>query len=243
MAEQGTSIPIPPTIIVDVELLEPDPDNPNEEDAETFTELVENIRQHGFIEPIVAWRPEGYGDRLRIVGGEHRWRAAQFLDLPQVPVVVLPVESLEEASILLIRMNAIRGKLNPFKFTKMFNALRKQYDPDELRRRMGLVNDRAFKQLYRDVRATLPPEVKKKLDATRREIHDVYDLANVVRGALAEFGETLAHSYAVLEYGGKRHYVIRLSERAFKNVERMAGECSQNGTDINDTLVELWERD
>jgi ParB family chromosome partitioning protein len=66
---------------------EEDPDNPRFESLpEEFAALVENVRLHGILQPIVVRRLEN--NRLRIRFGARRFRAAMQLGLPDAPYVV-----------------------------------------------------------------------------------------------------------------------------------------------------------
>ena len=68
-------------------LIEEDPENPRFEHApEDFDALVEDVRVHGILQPIVVRRlPSG---KLRIRFGARRYRAAVHLGLADVPYVV-----------------------------------------------------------------------------------------------------------------------------------------------------------
>src|SRR3972149_8307446 len=73
------AMPEPQLIMLDVDACEPSDWNPNVEDLATFNELVENIRQVGMVDPIQV---VSLGDdKYRIVGGEHRWKAARLAGL------------------------------------------------------------------------------------------------------------------------------------------------------------------
>ena len=52
---------------------------------------------------------------------------------------------------------------------------------------------------------------------------------------------TLDHHFAMFEFGGKVHVVVRCSDRAFKNLERLADACMDRHQDINDVLVPMLE--
>ena len=53
--------------------------------SENLVDLVESIKEHGIIEPlVVAKTPAGF----QIIAGERRWRAAKIVGLKTVPVVV-----------------------------------------------------------------------------------------------------------------------------------------------------------
>ncbi|MFA6518549.1 MAG: ParB/RepB/Spo0J family partition protein [Candidatus Shapirobacteria bacterium] len=107
--------------------LEPNPLQPRGIiSQESISELVESIREHGIIEPlIVAKTPAGY----QIIAGERRWRAARFLKIEHVPCVVketTPQQMLEMA----IVENLQRKDLNPIERAKAFLQLKEEFALD-----------------------------------------------------------------------------------------------------------------
>lgn len=86
---------------------------------ESLAELVDSIREHGILEPIlVAKTPAGY----QIVAGERRWRAAKIAGLAKVPVIIketTPRGMLEMAII----ENVQREDLNPIERAQAFKRL------------------------------------------------------------------------------------------------------------------------
>lgn len=86
---------------------------------ESLAELVESIREHGILEPlVVAKTPAGY----QIVAGERRWRAAKIAGLPKVPVIIretTPRGMLEMAII----ENVQREDLNSIERAQAFRRL------------------------------------------------------------------------------------------------------------------------
>src|SRR5947207_8162061 len=86
---------------------------------DALQELVDSIRQHGIIQPLIvrlatASRSSGgqAGARLELIAGERRWRAAQELGLSQVPVIIRQASDLEVLELSLIE-NLQRADLNP----------------------------------------------------------------------------------------------------------------------------------
>jgi ParB family chromosome partitioning protein len=76
-----------PWMVATARLFE-DAHNPRTEIPEAeLAELVDDIRQHGILQPIVV-HPADADVRHQIHFGAKRWRAAQRLGLPEVPVVV-----------------------------------------------------------------------------------------------------------------------------------------------------------
>lgn len=107
--------------------LEPNPLQPRGIiNPESVSELVESIREHGILEPlIVAQTPAGY----QIIAGERRWRAARILKLPYVPAIIKktsPQQMLEMA----IVENVQRKDLNPIERAKAFLRLKEEFGLD-----------------------------------------------------------------------------------------------------------------
>jgi len=76
-----------PLIVPTTSLFE-DPNNPRTEFPQAeLDELVEDIRQHGILQPIVV-HPADAAGRHQIHFGAKRWRAAQLAGLLEVPVAV-----------------------------------------------------------------------------------------------------------------------------------------------------------
>jgi len=237
MAEEVPKVDI---VWIPIDQLYADEENPNEEEPEIFAALVEEIKEHGFIDPVrvVQFKEDGFW----IVAGAHRVAAGRVLGMTKVPCVVQELSE-NERKIRLIRENVIRGRLNPFKFTRLFNRLRKQYDPDYLRSQMGLVSERAWKNLYRDIRKSLPPEIVDRLDKSKGEIEDVESLARIIKRIFAQHGEQLKQSFLVFRYGGQDHLMVKMTDRTKKNIDRIVEECLERKTDVNVYMNNLLERD
>lgn len=107
--------------------LEPNPLQPRGIiNPESIKELVESIKEHGILEPlVVAKTPAGY----QIIAGERRWRAARTLKLEYVPAIVKetsPQQMLEMA----IVENLQRKDLNPLERAKAFLRLKEEFNLD-----------------------------------------------------------------------------------------------------------------
>jgi ParB family chromosome partitioning protein len=76
---------------------------------EALQELVESIRQHGIIQPLIVRQT---GGRYELIAGERRWRAAHELGLNDVPVIIRSANDLEVLELSLIE-NLQRSDLNP----------------------------------------------------------------------------------------------------------------------------------
>src|SRR6266852_860164 len=89
----------------------PSPLQPRKDFAsEALQELVDSIRQHGIIQPLIVRQLNGGAHEL--IAGERRWRAAQEVGLTEVPVIIREATDLEVLELSLIE-NLQRTDLNP----------------------------------------------------------------------------------------------------------------------------------
>src|SRR6202140_5238725 len=86
---------------------------------EALQELIDSIRQHGIIQPLIVrlaaaspFSGGQVGNRYELIAGERRWRAAQEVGLTQVPVIMRSASDLEVLELSLIE-NLQRADLNP----------------------------------------------------------------------------------------------------------------------------------
>ena len=94
---------------VELHRIGPSPLQPRKEfGSEALQELVNSIRQHGIIQPLIVRAVDG---RYELIAGERRWRAAQELGLADVPVIVRSANDLEVLELSLIE-NLQRTDLN-----------------------------------------------------------------------------------------------------------------------------------
>ena len=110
---------------IPVDKLQPNPLQPRGViTPESLTDLIESIRQHGIIEPlVVANTPAGY----QIIAGERRWRSAKILGLKTVPTVIRKTTPKQMLELALIE-NVQREDLNPLERAKAFQQLEEEFD-------------------------------------------------------------------------------------------------------------------
>ncbi len=76
---------------------------------ETLRELADSIKEQGIVQPLIVRERDGH---LELIAGERRWRAAQLLGLPEVPVIVRQADDRAVLELALIE-NLQRENLNP----------------------------------------------------------------------------------------------------------------------------------
>ena len=102
----------------------PNPDQPRKEfDESAMYDLMNSIKEHGIINPIVVIRR---GEKYMIIAGERRYRAAIMAGLEKVPVLVKNYSEKEIQEISLIE-NLQREDLNPIEAAYGMKKLMEEY--------------------------------------------------------------------------------------------------------------------
>ncbi|MDP3849772.1 MAG: ParB/RepB/Spo0J family partition protein [Luteolibacter sp.] len=86
-------------------------------------ELVESIRQHGIIQPLIVRPVNG---KLELIAGERRWRASGKLGLATVPVIEREASDRDVLEMALIE-NLQREDLNPIEEAAGYVRLAKEF--------------------------------------------------------------------------------------------------------------------
>ncbi len=108
---------------VPIEQLTPNPCQPRQRFTnEELEALAESIREHGILQPILVRRHHEGRDRYEIVAGERRWRAAQRVQLHQVPVVVRDLDDSQLLETALVE-NIQREDLSPLEEAAAYQRL------------------------------------------------------------------------------------------------------------------------
>jgi ParB family transcriptional regulator, chromosome partitioning protein len=121
---------------VPIQTITPSPLQPRKEfAAEALQELVESIRQHGIIQPLVVRAVDG---RHELIAGERRWRAAQQAGLAQVPVIVRAASDRDVLELSLIE-NLQRADLNPIEEAEGYARLANDFSmrQEEIAQKVG----------------------------------------------------------------------------------------------------------
>src|SRR6266849_1720645 len=100
---------------------------------EALQELIDSIRQHGIIQPLIVRlataSPSGGGQagaRFELIAGERRWRAAQEIGLPTVPAIIRSANDMEVLELSLIE-NLQRADLNPIEEAQGYARLANEF--------------------------------------------------------------------------------------------------------------------
>lgn len=119
-----------------VDQIDPNPEQPRRHfDPVHLEELVESVRQHGVLQPVVVRRA---GDRYELIVGERRWRASRAAGLERMPAVVSEVDDRDCLELAIVE-NVQRQDLNPIELAHAYRALADNgATQEEIGKRVGL---------------------------------------------------------------------------------------------------------
>jgi ParB family chromosome partitioning protein len=90
---------------------------------ESLRELADSIRERGIVQPLIV---RERGDFFELIAGERRWRAAQLLQLPEVPVIAREADDRAVLELALIE-NLQRENLNAIEEAHGYAQLAEQF--------------------------------------------------------------------------------------------------------------------
>jgi ParB family chromosome partitioning protein len=144
---------------VPTNLIKPNTLQPREEfNPKGMEDLVQSIREKGILQPVLVRRR---GENYELIAGERRFRAANILNLNEMPVIIKEAEDLDSLEIALTE-NIQRENLNPIEEAKAYKYLMEKF---------GLTQERISEVLGK-ARATvantlrllkLPIEIQKEI--------------------------------------------------------------------------------
>ncbi|MFD2256678.1 ParB/RepB/Spo0J family partition protein [Luteolibacter algae] len=121
-------------------------------------DLVESIRQHGIIQPLIARVVDG---KYELIAGERRWRASKKLGLGTVPVIERAASDRDVLEMALIE-NLQREDLNPIEEAAGYVRLAKEFSlkQEEIATRVGksrasVANAMRLLDLHSDIQLNL----------------------------------------------------------------------------------------
>jgi len=121
---------------VSLDQIVPSPLQPRKEfQADQLAELMDSIREHGIIQPLIVRRVNG---RLELIAGERRFRASRELGLKELPVIVREASDKDVLEMALIE-NLQREGLNPIEEAQAYSRLAKDFNmrQEDIAQRVG----------------------------------------------------------------------------------------------------------
>ncbi len=140
---------------VDIDKVVPSPLQPRTHFIETpLDELVESIRQHGIIQPLIVRPVNG---NYELIAGERRWRASKKLGLATVPVIEREASDRDVLEMALIEnlqredLNAIEEAAGYVRLAKEFSMKQEEIAARVGKSRASVANAMRLLELHPDV--------------------------------------------------------------------------------------------
>ncbi|MBT4209786.1 MAG: ParB/RepB/Spo0J family partition protein [Candidatus Komeilibacteria bacterium] len=156
-------------------------------DRDKLDELAQSIKQHGILQPLVVSKE---GDKYQLIAGERRLKAAEILDMPEVPIIIKDVSDRDKLELAIIE-NIQRRDLNPLETANSYKRLAEEF---------GLSNEAIAEQVGKGV-------------STVANFLRLLKLPVVVKEAIAKGDITMSHAKIILSYKTKEEQV-----KAFKQI-------------------------
>jgi hypothetical protein len=217
--------------------------NTNEMNSEEFDRLVDELADVGFITAITVVELDD--GTFRIIGGEHRWRAAMVLGIEEIPAVVCPLEDWDSdrQEFVAVRLNILGGSPNPEKFAVLYTKMADKYGKEPLQDLFAYTDRQAFQKLIGGVKdglkGSLPKNLQNEFEERSKEAKTVDDLSGIVQELFNRYGDTLDRSFMVFSFGKLEHIYITMHAKMRKAMRRVMDYCAVTGEDINDVMVPI----
>ena len=214
--------------------------NPNEQDDETFNNLVQEIEEDGFDEPVLVVE-DGEG-KYRIIAGEHRWKAVKLLGHSTVPCIVKAWQDEAVQKIKTVRRNNIKGQNNPERLRNLFRSVMQVpgHDPETLKRAMGFTSsDDRIDKILEDVAPSTAQQVAKLVKESSGKIESMENLSFILNKLFQEYGEDLQHSFMFFTYGKRLHLMVEMDKPLHGVMNALAKATRSAGGSIAYYLAQI----
>ena len=191
-AEKVVKEPKPELMNIKLEKLHPFEDHPYKVlDDESMTELVESIKEYGFLNRIIVRPLEDNPDEYEIISGHRRLHAAKLLEIKEIPAVVHFIDR-DQATILMVDSNCQRENLSLMEKARSYrmklDAIKHQgkalgqnvpkSDDNRTTAKIGAESGDNYKTVQRLIRLTyLMPEIQEFIDSGKMKMLPAYEIS------------------------------------------------------------------
>ncbi|HCT17550.1 MAG TPA: chromosome partitioning protein ParB [Ruminococcaceae bacterium] len=186
-AEKVVKEPKPKLMNIKLEKLHPFESHPYKVlDDESMTELVESIKEYGLLNRIIVRPIKDKQDEYEIISGHRRVRAAELLEMKEVPAVVHFIDR-DQATILMVDSNCQRENLSLMEKARSYRmkldaikhqgTSRQNVEKSEVSAELISEND-SGRTVQRLIRLTyLIPELQEYVDNGKMKMLPAYEIS------------------------------------------------------------------
>ncbi|SCM69387.1 ParB/RepB/Spo0J family partition protein [Donghicola eburneus] len=143
-SDAATTAPRRPDMMVPIEKIEPNPDQPRRRfETEDLEDLSRSIKEKGVIQPLIVRVSPRDSLKYEIVAGERRWRASQMAQLHELPVLIRDFDDTEVLEVAIIE-NIQRADLNPVDEAAGYKQLMEKFGHTQERLAEALGKSRSY---------------------------------------------------------------------------------------------------
>ncbi len=228
---------------LNVDLLVPNDQNPNEMGEQEFNLLYDNIEKMGVTDPILVRPHPEHEGKYKIIGGHHRWEVAKLHGFDEVPVTVVQAEDFDDdmEKFQMVRHNIIHGKMNPKKFMNLYESLAGKYSEEVAAEMFGFADEEEFKRLVQSTAQALPPEMKQSFLDASKEIRTIDDLAVVLNRLFSTYGDTVPYGYMIFDFGGQDHVWLRMEKKQKQHLLEFGQWCASKNRTVDKAFTVLMQ--
>lgn len=182
-----------------------------------------------------------------ILGGEHRWRAAQATGIEELPCIVLDTEKWTDEDtqqLVAWKINYLRGKPDPDKFLALQKRIAEKFGPERVQGLLAIRDTRLYKKLLEGVKKSvaksLPPAMKdqaSRLDAAT----SVQDIQRIVQDIFHKHGNTADKGYMVFTHAGQPHVYVPMSPELNTVVRKLVKQAKDSEENFGELLLRLLQ--
>lgn len=230
---------MPEIVPVERDRIRPNEWNPNEMDPEVFNELVSNIEEYGFVQPIIIATLADEEYDFQITDGEHRFEGLAVLGIDTIPCIVKDVSE-DKQKFQTVKLNRLKGKFNTKKFTNLVSDLMERYTFEEVAENLAFTDPTELEAMIENARDVISdPDMRNEFDKAKDEIKTVDDLSNVLNRLFTKYGDTLPANFMILDFGGKDSIWVRMPRREFAKIRGVARDVLGFNATFDSFLTKL----
>lgn len=152
--------------------------------------------------------------------------------------------AVHNCKLVTVRLNTISGKLDPEKFSKLYEEMATKYGAESLQTLFGFSDANALAKalggLKDSLKKALPKAMHGAIDAAAKEAKSIQDLSSIVQHLFQKYGDTVIDlSFMVFAYNKSNHIYITMSKDMRKSMDKVLNYCQKTKQDINVVLAPM----
>jgi len=213
--------------------------------AQDFNDLIANIEEIGFVQPVVVvpMEEDEEGHKYRITDGENRFEAMRISDEPEIPCVIATglVGSEYAQQVQTVKLNKIKGTMDKGKLASLVTKMMEHKSFDEVADDLLYHDPTELESLITLIHDSLPSqEMKEEFDLVKDEIKTVDDLSLVLNRLFTQYGDTLPYNFMIFDFGGKEHIWVRMDPREYQKARANVRECLVHGVTFDSIVSRVF---